>query len=67
MVISRRGWIGGIVVLLVLFLLAGVTSKTSSHPGTVSNIFWTAFLVGAAILIVMAVRAVIQSRRRPAR
>lgn len=61
--LSRRAWIGFVVAEVVLFVLAGVTSKNSSHPGTVSNIFWGAFLIGAALLIVLVVVALIQSLR----
>jgi hypothetical protein len=67
MVVSRRTWIGFVVTDVVLFLLANVTAKNSSHPGTVSNIFWVAFLIGTALLIVLAVVAVVRSRRGPAR
>jgi len=30
--ISRRGWIGFVVADVVLFLLANLTAKNSSHP-----------------------------------
>ncbi len=67
MVVSRRTWIGFVVTDVVFFLLANVTAKNSSHPGIVSNIFWVAFLIGTALLIVLAAVAVVQSRRGPAR
>jgi hypothetical protein len=65
MAFSRRTWVGLVVADVVLFVLAGVTSKNSSHPGTVSNIFWFAFLIGTALLIVIAVVSLVQSRRSP--
>jgi hypothetical protein len=65
--ISRRAWIGFVVADVVLFLLANVTAKNSSHPGTLSNVFFVAFVIGLALLIVLAVLATVQSRRRPAR
>lgn len=42
---------GFIVALVVLLLRANVTAKNSTHPGTVSNIFWFAFLIGVVALI----------------
>jgi membrane protein DedA with SNARE-associated domain len=65
--ISRRAWIGFVVADVVLFLLANLTAKNSSHPGTLSNVFFVAFVIGLALLIVLAVLATVQSRRRPAR
>jgi hypothetical protein len=65
--ISRRAWIGFVAADVVLFLLANVTAKNSSHPGTLSNVFFVAFVIGLALLIVLAVLATVQSRRRPAR
>jgi len=41
MLFRRRNLLVLLVVEVVLFVLAGVTSKNSSHPGTVSNAFWT--------------------------
>ncbi len=65
--ITRRAWIGFVVADVVLFLLANVTAKNGSHPGTFSNIFFVAFVIGTALLIALAVFATVQSRRRPAR
>ena len=65
--ISRRAWICFVAADVVLFLLANVTAKNSSHPGTLSNVFFVAFVIGLALLIVLAVLATVQSRRRPAR
>ncbi|HEY5193399.1 MAG TPA: hypothetical protein VIJ39_05940 [Solirubrobacteraceae bacterium] len=52
---------------VVLFALANLTAKNSSHPGTVSNVFFVAFVIGAVLLITLAVIRVAKSRRRPAR
>jgi hypothetical protein len=41
MILRRRNLLALFVIEVVLFVLAGVTSKTNSHPGTVSNVFWT--------------------------
>jgi lipid-A-disaccharide synthase-like uncharacterized protein len=63
LVITRWKLIGFVAAELVLFLLANVTAKNSSHPGAVSNVFWVAFLVGAAILIVVALMTLVRRRR----
>jgi predicted lysophospholipase L1 biosynthesis ABC-type transport system permease subunit len=65
--ISRRAWIGLVMSDVVLFLLANVTAKNSSHPGALSNAFFVAFVIGLALLIVLVVLATLRSRRRPAR
>ena len=65
--ISRRGWIGLVAFEVALFALANLTANNSSHPGTVSNVFFVAFVIGAVLLITLAVITVVKSRRRPAR
>jgi hypothetical protein len=65
--ISRRAWIGFVVADVVLFLLANLTAKNSSHPGTLSNVFFAAFVIGTALLIALAVLTTVQSRRPRAR
>ncbi len=65
--LPRRTWIGLVVGDVVLFILANLTAKNSSHPGTVSNMFFIAFVLGAALLITLAVATVIRSRRGAAR
>jgi hypothetical protein len=61
--LSRRTWVGLIVADVVLFVLANLTAKNSSHPGTVSNVFFGAFAVGAVLLITLAIFTVVRSRR----
>jgi hypothetical protein len=63
MIFRRRNVLALFVVEVVLFMLAGVTSKTNSHPGTVSNVFWGVFLVGVVLLVLLAIGVVFQSRR----
>ena len=63
MALSRRNLIYLVVVDVVLFVLSNVTSKTNSHPGTVSNILWIVFLIGVLALIVLGVVAAVRSRR----
>lgn len=63
MLTARRNLIALAVLDAVLFLLANITSKSHSHPGTLSNIFWYAFLIGVVLLIVLVILTLIQSRR----
>lgn len=65
--ISRRSWIGLVALEVALFALANLTAKNSSDPGAVSNVFFVAFVIGAVLLITLAVIGVVKSRRRPAR
>lgn len=67
MILRRRNALVLFVVELVLFVLAGVTSKSNKHPGTVSNVFWDVFLVGVVLLVLLAIGTVVQSRRSRAR
>jgi hypothetical protein len=66
-VISRPAWIGLVAAEVVLFALANLTAKNSTHPGTASNVFFVAFVVGAVLLIVLAIVTVVKSRRGAAR
>ena len=63
MLLRRRNLLALFIVEVVLFVLAGVTSKSNSHPGTVSNVFWVVFLVGVVVLIVLVIATVVQSLR----
>jgi hypothetical protein len=63
MITSRRNLLALLVADIVLFLLSNITSKSSSHPGTVSDILWVVFLIGALALIVLAIVALVQSAR----
>jgi hypothetical protein len=65
--LSRRCWIALVAVEIVLFALANITATNSSHPGTASNIFFVAFVIGAVLLITLAIITVVKSRRRPTR
>jgi hypothetical protein len=61
---SRRTWIGLVVAEVVLFALANLTAKNSSHPGTTSNVFFGAFVIGVALLVALVLVTVVRSRRR---
>jgi hypothetical protein len=63
---NRRNVITLAVVDFMLFVVANVTAKNKSHPGTVSDITWYLFLIGALTLIVLGVTTLVQSRRRRA-
>jgi hypothetical protein len=52
---------------LVLFVIANVTAKNSSHPGAVSNIAFVAFLVGLLLLIALGAAALVRRRRTATR
>jgi hypothetical protein len=67
MVVSRRTLIYLAVADVVIFVLSNVVAKNSHSPGTVSNVLWVVFLLGVALLIVLGVVALVQSRRTPAR
>ena len=65
MALSRRNLLYLFGVDVVLFVLANVTSGSNSkHPGTASNIFWYAFLIGLVALIVLGLTALVL-RLRP--
>jgi uncharacterized membrane protein YdcZ (DUF606 family) len=67
MLTTRRNLVGLAVLDVVLFIIANATAKSHSHPGTVSNIFWYAFLVGVVLLIVFVLVTVVQRLRRSPR
>jgi hypothetical protein len=62
--VSHRKLVALLVVDLVLFAIAELTYKNARHPGTVSNIAWYAFLIGAASLVVLVIVAIIPRSRR---
>ena len=61
--LTRRNLIGLLVFDVLLFVLANITINSSKHPGTLSNVFWVAFLIGVVALIVLVGVALVQSRR----
>ncbi len=65
--LSRRTWIGLVIADVVLFVLANLTARNSSHPGTASNAFFIAFVIGAVLLITLAIASVIKARRGASR
>jgi|GEM_PF-2716279 len=64
---SRRTWIALVGADVVLFVLANLTAKNSSHPGTASNAFFVAFVIGAVLLIALAIATAVRSRRGASR
>ena len=65
--LNRRTWIGLVAADVVLFAVANLTAKNSTHPGTTSNVLFVVSLIGAAVLIVLAVVRVVKSRRGASR
>lgn len=65
--LSRRTWISLVVADVVLFVLANLTAKNSSHPGTTSNVFFAAFAMGVVLLIALAIATMVKSRRGASR
>jgi hypothetical protein len=61
--LSRNTWIGYLMLEIMLFLLANVTAKNASHPGTVSNIFFITFIVGLVVAAVLGITELVRSRR----
>jgi MYXO-CTERM domain-containing protein len=66
-VIRVRNAVALAVADVVLFVIANVTAKNSSHPGTVSNIAFVAFLVGLVLLIALGAAVLIRRRRAATR
>ena len=65
--LNRRNWIGAVVADVVLFVLANLTAKNSSHPGTASNVFFIAFVIGAVLLIALAIATAVRYRQGASR
>jgi fucose 4-O-acetylase-like acetyltransferase len=65
--LGRRTLIVLVVADVALFVLANLTANNSSHPGSASNAFFVAFVIGAVLLITVAVATVIESRRGTSR
>ncbi len=59
----RATWIGFSAADVVLFVLANVTAKNSKHPGTASNVLFTAFVIATVLLIAVALVTAVRSRR----
>ncbi|MGZ4247680.1 MAG: hypothetical protein ACXVUE_05135 [Solirubrobacteraceae bacterium] len=65
--LTRNAWIVYLLVEVGLFLIANLTAKNSSHPGTVSNIFFGAFIVGLVLAVLLGASELVRSRRHRAR
>ncbi len=63
--ISRTGWIFYAIVVVALFATANLTAHSSSHPGTVSNAFFIAFVVGLVLALLLGAATLIRQRRIP--
>ena len=56
--ISRTGWMLYAIVEVALFVGANLTARSSSHPGTVSNVFFITFIAGLVLAILLATRRI---------
>jgi hypothetical protein len=61
--INRRGWIIYAIAEVCLFAIANLAAKNSSHPGTISNIAFIAFVIGLGVAAMLAAATVIRHRR----
>jgi hypothetical protein len=64
--LRHRHLIALLLIDLALFTIAELTYNNAKHPGAVSNVAWYAFLVGAASLVILAIRAIIPRSKRTA-
>lgn len=65
--LTRNAWIVYLLVEVALFLLASLTANSSSHPGTVSNVFFVAFIAGLVLAVLLGASELIRSRRHRTR
>jgi hypothetical protein len=65
--LRHRNLIALLLIDLALLAIAELTYNNAKHPGTVSNIAWYAFLIGAATLVILTIRAIIPRSKRSAR
>jgi hypothetical protein len=63
MAVTRRNLIGLAVADVALFVIANAAYNHHGLLRAISNIAWVAFLIGVVLLIVLGVRALVQSRR----
>jgi len=61
--ISRTSWGVYAIVEAALFLAANITAKNSSHPGTISNVFFLTFIAGLVLALLLGAATVIRQRR----
>ena len=61
--LSRNGWILAAAVEVALFIAANLTANSSSHPGTLSNVFFITFIAGLALALALGAATLIKSRR----
>jgi hypothetical protein len=60
--ISRTGWMLYAIVEVALFAGANLTAQSSSHPGTVSNVFFITFIAGLVLAIVLGAATLLRQR-----
>jgi hypothetical protein len=62
--LTRTGWIIYGIIEVALFLIANLTAKNASHPGTVSNIFFITFIAGLPLAAALGSMEIVRQRRR---
>jgi hypothetical protein len=65
--LNRNTWIAFLLVEVALFVTANVTAKSAGHPGTVSNLFFVAFVAGLVLAVLLGATELIRSRRQRTR
>jgi hypothetical protein len=65
--LRHRNLIALLLIDLALLTIAELTYNNAKHPGTVSNVAWYAFLIGAASLVILTIRAIIPRHQSAAR
>jgi hypothetical protein len=62
-ILSRNGWIAYAAVEVALFVVANLTAKSSSHPGTASNAFFITFIAGLVLALLLGAATLVLGRR----
>ena len=65
--LTRHAWIVYLLIEVALFLMANITAKNSSHPGTVSNVVFIAFITGLVLAVLLGATELIRSQRHRTR
>ena len=65
--LTRNAWIAFLLGEAALFVTANVTAQNASHPGTVSNVFFVAFIAGLVLAVFLGATELIRSRRQRTR
>lgn len=61
--INRNGWIIYGTVEVALYLVVRFTAKNADHPGTLSQIFFTVFIIGLVLAVMLGVATLLRQDR----